>query len=163
MRSWNFKLLKARSGMTVTELLIAAVILGIATAGAVKGLEEINKSRNLNLGLTERHNIMNSIVDNIRSNASAFQMSYTPVDLSAISASGKNELVEQYLDPANLNYAWSNARIGTITECPECPGRYGYLIQPIALNRGLFLVTIRITNKELFEGFKQYQFLTTLK
>lgn len=150
-------------GMTVAELLVAAAILGVATAGAVRGLQEITKSRNVNLGLTERHNIMNAIVDNIRSNSSAFQMGYTPVDLSAISSTGDNELVDDLLDPDNLNYAWSNSRIGTITECPECPGRYGYLIQPVALNRGLFLVTIRITNKELFEGFKQYQFITTVK
>jgi prepilin-type N-terminal cleavage/methylation domain-containing protein len=148
--------LASKRGASLVEVMIASAILGIAAAYTMSSLDNISRSRKQAIGLQGRHEIVYSLVENIRDNVGMFQISYD----GNTSSTGNVDVV---LTEDKLSHAWSNAKVSTVEECPECPGRYGYLIQPMDGFRGLYIVTLRMTNKELFEGMREYQFITTIK
>lgn len=149
-----------RAGFTFAEVMIAAALLGITAAFATASFQDINKSRMTSLGIQGRHDIVSTIVENIRNNVGNYQMSFN--DTSATDAAGAL-MVDVLLAEDKLPFAWSNSAITSVAECPSCPGRYGYLIQPLSAFEGLFLVTVRLTNKELFQGVKEYRFVTSAR
>jgi prepilin-type N-terminal cleavage/methylation domain-containing protein len=146
----------ARAGSSLIEVMVAAAILGITSAFTMTALDDISKARKLSLGIQGRHDIAFSLVENIRDNVGMFQISYE----GNKSTTGSPDVM---LTEDKLPYAWSNAGIMSAADCPQCPGRYGYLIQPMDGFRGLYIVTLRMTNKELFEGIREYRFITTIK
>ena len=139
---------------------MAAAFVGITAAFAASALQNVNRARMTSLGIQGRHDIISSIVENIRNNIGNYQMSFN--DSSAMDASGAL-MTDVLLAEDKLPFAWSNSVITTPAECPSCPGRYGYLIQPLSSFKGLFLVTVRLTNKDLFEGVKEYRFVTSTR
>ena len=142
------------------EVLVAAALVGITAAFAASALQNVNRARMLSLGLQGRHDIVSTIVENIRNNVGNYQMSFN--DSAVVDASGAL-MTDVLLAEDKLPFAWSNSVITTPAECPSCPGRYGYLIQPLSGFSGLFLVTVRLTNKDLFEGVKEYRFVTSTR
>jgi prepilin-type N-terminal cleavage/methylation domain-containing protein len=149
-----------KSGFTFAEVLIAAAIIGITAAFATSSLQNINNARMTSLGIQGRHDIVSTIVENIRNNVGNYQMSFN--DSSATDSTGAL-MLDVLLSEDKLPFAWSNSVITTPAECPSCPGRYGYLIQPLSSFDGLFLVTVRLTNKDLFPGVKEYRFVTSTR
>lgn len=146
----------SQKGTTLVELLIASAILGIALAGAAAGLSSFGDVKFKTIGSKAKNDISASVIQNIQSSVAKYQMNFADTGAS------QNQVFEtdRVLAIDNLSFAWSNNFIGGADECPDCPGRYGYVIQPIEGFRHLYKVTIRMTNPDIFSGHKDYVFIT---
>lgn len=146
-----------RRGMTLIEVLIGAVLLGLTAAFSLQALDNLNASKTRAFGLQGRSDIVYSLLENLRENVAYYQTSFEEATLH------DEESLDLLLPPDALPYAWSQSRMSTPEECPECPGRYGYVIQPVKGKAALYRITIRLSNPEVFTGLKDYQFITTIK
>ncbi|NCN42425.1 hypothetical protein GW916_14400 [bacterium] len=149
----------SKLGTTLVELLIAATILGVGLAAGAAGLQSFGQIKFKVVGTKAKNDISVSLIENIRSNISKYQAHFQH---SGAKSSPGSEVTytNLALAPENLPFAWSNNYMGGVDGCPECPGRYGYVIQPKDSFQHLYQVTIRITNPEIFEGFRDYIFVT---
>lgn len=152
------KIIRSRKGSTLPELMIASVILGLGLAAAAAGLKSFGDVKFKTVGASAKNDITASLIDNIRSNIAQYQMNFhSSNDTDPVLGSLVTDVV---LDPEQLPFAWSNNFVGGADDCPDCPGRYGYIIQPLDSYKHLYKVTVRIINTDLFEGHKDYIFIT---
>lgn len=160
--------MKARKGgFTVMEVIVASVVLGIALTSLIGGITNLNKLRHRSQGLYGRDKQIAALLESVRSNVRSYRATFTDADAMI----GAQSATEAMLDVAQLPMAWSNTEVTTVALCPKCPGRYGYVIQPFAVTTsgvrvsvpGLYLVTVRVTNSELFTGFKDYSMIVGAK
>ncbi len=146
---------KFAPGFTLVELLVA---LGVASVFALLIALGVNQILTKTGGVKstqalEQH--VAGILEQVAANVGQFQMNFEPQDASA--ARGQ-------LNVESLAMAWSQDRLSTSAQCPECPGRLGYVINPLSGYPGLFVVTVKLTHVELLgaEG-KTVQFLVSGK
>ncbi len=62
-----------------------------------------------------------------------------------------------------LTWAWSAGRLVPVAQCRECPGKVGYLVQPLADYPGLYSIVIRVTHPDLFAGAQGQVFRTIVR
>lgn len=150
-------LLRNQAGVTLLEIIFALAILMVGTYIVVEGVGQLeNTSRaTRNLSSTERQ--INAIVDNIRTSLGHYQITYD----------ASSTVRENLLKLETLPMAWSNGKVSPVEECAptkSCPlGRYGFVISPLPHYRGLYNVTLRMTNPEWKEPYREYTFLATVQ
>ena len=60
--------------------------------------------------------------------------------------------------------AWDLGVNLPVSQCPNCRGKYGFVIQPLDMFRGLYTVTLRFTYQDWGNGvYKDYIFLVSAK
>lgn len=101
-------------------------------------------------------NITTSLIENIRSNVGRYQTNFNETGSQDVS-------IDTILAEENLRYVWNNAYYGVPEGCPQCKGKYDYVIQPVSLQPDLMKITIRMVNPEVFEGIREYVFVTGVK
>lgn len=144
---------RSNLGFTLVEALVATGIIVIGGMALVEGLSSIrNISTNTQL-LSSTEKQINEIAENIRGSLSNYQINFNYTDSDR----------ESILNAENLPMAWDVGVITTPEKCGTCQGRFGYIIQPLDLFRGLYNVTIRMTHKSWSEPFRDYQFVVTVK
>lgn len=92
------------------------------------------------------------IVENVRPNINLYQIDYTLTEADRADALNVNR----------LPMAWDVGILAPIADCPNCSGRYGYVIQPYPIFPGLYLLTVRLTHRS-WESYRDYSFLVTAK
>ncbi len=147
------KYIHSNKGTSIIEIAIICVVLGVLSLSMLnlfvanlKEFQRIKFKKNMN------HDITN-IVEVVRANVIAQKINF---DSSEVSKT--YELLSN-----NLPWAWSQNKIYPVAECPDCPGRFGYTIQPIENIRGIFRVTIKITNSNYLESDLIYEFVVGSK
>lgn len=144
---------RGQSGMAIIQSIMALAILLIASFIFVGALQSMRSQVKGTLVTNSSEREVNEIIENLRSGIENYQVDFSASDSD----------LDQVLRPETLPMAWD---IGIQTEaenCRQCQGRYGYVIQPFEGYRGLYLVTVRLTNKEWREPFKDYQFTVTTR
>lgn len=138
------------TGYTYIEAIAAVGILSVISYGIYSGVVYLSSQTHRVINISTKDKAMSALLSTIRTNVDLFQINY---DLTPAA-------MEQLLAVNNLPQAWStNAGITDVKNCPTCPGRIGYVVQPVGGIRGLLQVTVRITNKELFDGHQDFTFM----
>jgi len=140
-------------GVTLVEILVGIGISTVLILLAVNASYQLAKvNSNVSTSIVENRQLLN-IVENIRKGVSYYQIHFDE----------SPEIRNQFLATDKLNFAWSSQIIAKASECPDCPGRMGYIIQPYREIPGLYLVTVRLTHKEWDTPFKDFVFTVTPK
>ncbi|MBS1971605.1 MAG: prepilin-type N-terminal cleavage/methylation domain-containing protein [Bdellovibrionales bacterium] len=135
-----------QKGFTILEVLVALAM--IVTVGSLFSLGFLNyqaihlKAVNSSIVMKQ----INNLVESIRPNLQAYQINFDS---------------NTQLSADNLPMAWNKDYIGRVEDCPDCPGRLGYTIQPTTQS-GLFLVNVMVTHKEWKES-EYYQTYVSIK
>lgn len=149
------------AGVTILESLLGLALIGIVMSSFVGGIVSMNKVRGEADGSRILNKQINDIIEGIRPNLKLYQLSYD---------SSKNS--SERLDLKNLPMAWGNGVQAKASECKDCPGRYGYMIQSYDGYYGLYLVTVRFSHKEWSTkknptiseyGFVDYEFVVNVQ
>ena len=144
-------------GATLLEIMFALGILIIGTYLVVEGVNQMENSSKETQLLSTTERQINTIVDNIRTSLGNYQITYDP------------KAVDTLLALNSLPMAWAPGVVLAVKDCSptkSCPpNRFGFVIVPVAGlgSRGLYKVTLRMTNAEWKEPFREYHFLATVQ
>ena len=153
-------LISKQNGQSIVEALVGLgliSVVGLTFTGGMISLRNTTKSA-VNLSATERQ--INDIAENIKSGVENYQVNYNYDDPGSAKNSGEALAVDK------LPMAWDNDKTLPRESCPNCPGTYGYIIQPLEAYRGLYVVTLRMTHKDWIakgENFRDYSFVVSAK
>lgn len=145
------KIFRQQAGMSLIELLVAFSIFVIsATANLILYQQYktiTQKAKVQAIGDQEISNILNAI-----------RMS---VDFHQVSFNTSSVYLNSALNPRDLPMAWNGEQIVDAENCDKCKNKFGYVIQPHANIRGIYTVTIRMSQDD--ETYKDYEFLASTK
>jgi hypothetical protein len=141
-----------RRGISVIEGLVALAIVLVTASAFVGGVSQIQKITRNTFVLSASERQIHSIAENIKAGVDSYQINFD----SAVD-------IDTALPADNLPMAWSNTMAGTRASCAQCPGTYGYVIQPLSDYRGLYQVTLRMTNTAWTEPYRDYVFVVSGK
>ncbi len=150
-------------GFSLLEVLIGLGLLGLGIVGVLRSTHFLAKGTRHLTSISARDRVVTSLVSEIQSNPKMYQI--TPEAAQAVDGAGR--LITE-LKLSVLPLAWSNSFFGDVSACPKCPGRLGYVIQPVLGVPGLFQISIRVKSSEIFAGkdgvgaTRNYRFLTSL-
>lgn len=135
-----------QKGFTLVEVLVALAM--IVTVGSLFSLGFLNYKK-IHMKARTSSTVMkqiNNLVESIRPNLQAYQINFD---------------ANQTLSADSLPMAWNREYIGKVEDCPDCPGRLGYTIQPTTQS-GLYLVNVMVTHKE-WADYEYYQTYVSVK
>ena len=147
---FNFfkKTTHSKKGYTITEVMVGVALLSIAVVGGLTAFDQLNKTAVSNETVSTADDRVSEIIENIRQQPTTQILQYA--DPSAI------------LNVNNLKMGWSNIDDKPLSECVNCPGRYGYAITPATdATSDLYLVTIWFTHTEWGSEIKKFEFLVS--
>ena len=155
------KKIKDQSGVTFIEILITSAILSIMAIGLFSAVNYLQNASKKSVNMSNTDRMISGLLDNVRDNINLYQANFQDSE-------SKDENMklnkEKYLNPDNLPMAWAEAVYTEVKNCPKCPGRFGYIIQPFTGYRGMYLVTVRVKHPDLANGGAQdYEFVVTGK
>jgi type II secretory pathway pseudopilin PulG len=140
-------------GFSIVENIVAVGISVVAMAGIVSGLFYMKKmGGEAVLRSTEEKEII-QVIENVRTGIDKYQVTYDTTEA----------VREKLLALEKLPGAWGPDKISFAKDCPSCPGRYGFIIQPYDTYRGLYMVTVRISHNDWPEKYKDYQFVVSVR
>ena len=128
------------------EALVGIALLGIIIVVGTTGYEQIQKTSQTLATLNTTENRVNEIIYGIKANATQQITNFS---------------TNQSFNTSDLPMAWSLNMDTLATECPECPGRYGYTINAVPNYSGIYEVKIKFTHTDWAQGPKEFQFLVT--
>ncbi len=131
-------------GVSIIEVLFASAGLMIVFLAALSFANDIKKRSVLISGKRSYVSEYEKIANLIISDPKLFKISFDPSEKSKCAL----------LDQAKLPIAWDHKNVYEIEDCPDCPGRIGYVIQPynIPTFRGVYKVTFRMSHTTLTKG-----------
>jgi hypothetical protein len=133
--------------------MVAATVLSIVIAGALHLSTTMSKANHeVNLWKAEDRNLGN-LVERVIKQFNQQQISFQRVAVDEVDPKFTEE----------LPLAWNDQVLVARDQCPLCPGRLGVVARPHAQFPGIFVVKMRISNPELFQGFREYKFLSVYK
>jgi prepilin-type N-terminal cleavage/methylation domain-containing protein len=138
---------RKNSGFTLVEILVGVSILGgaiLAFVGSSNFLSKKNKDTQESIVIS---NYVNGLYNSIQSNLDLYQVTYDSKEFYGTTS--PKDLQDK------LPIAWNSTMMVDKADCPLCPGRLGYIIEPVNGYRGLFKLTIRVTHPKIV-GFKDY-------
>lgn len=126
-----------QKGSIMIETMLASLIGIMFVFGSITAMNDVFKtSQNFALKSNQQKSTMN-FLEAIKANGALFQR-----HSMALSSSDK----EKFLSLSKLPIAFSQNGITSVDKCAECPGRAGYIIEP--MGKGLYQVTVRIYNNK---------------
>ncbi len=143
------------SGMTMVELLMASAVFGLVGSILLMGLSGIFRTERRTRQLTAEDRMVLGILGNVQANLHLF-----PTSANQVGSAGAETEIERMTD--TMPMAFSESEFVSVDQCPTCPGRFGYVIQPMQGMNTLYLVTLRLKHRDLYgaNGIKEYRFLT---
>ena len=150
-----------KKGTTLAELLLASMILAVAAGAGYSSLNNFNTVKLRVVGSQARTDITSSLIENIKANISKYQANFNYTQ--SRSEEDDTLISNSVLAKDNLPFAWSTHFVGGVDECPTCAGRFGFIIQPVAEQKYLYQVQIRVINEDLFPGHRDFYFITGVK
>lgn len=143
-------LIKNSAGVTFIELMVGAGILGLAVVMYMGASNFFLKKNKETLEGVVLSNYVNAIYNSMQSNLDLYQITY---DSKSFHENTSPEFLRK-----NLPMAWDFKTITKVSECEECPGRLGYIVEPVSGYRGLYKLTVRATHPNI-QGFRDYKLL----
>jgi prepilin-type N-terminal cleavage/methylation domain-containing protein len=143
---------RSNLGFGLVELMVATIIFTILVAAGVQLHSTMNRaSKEVFLAKAEDRDIAN-ILEKVIKQFNQQQISFSRIEMESS-------------DPKlnNLPLAWNDEVIVPVERCPNCSGRMGISARPHPSLPGIFVVSVRLTNAELFHGVKDYKFLSVYK
>ena len=156
-------------GFTLVESLVGMGLLGIVMVAGIQGYDYVKKSSVQLTTLNTTENRVAEIIQSIKSNISQQIISYpgsvdtqNTLNTSAETGGvlGTAIYIDTILTTATLPMAWSLQSDSDVTNCTNCPGRYGYIITAEPNYGGLYRVTIKFTHKD-WPDARKYTFLVS--
>jgi hypothetical protein len=128
-------------------------VLGAASYLGMQGLSSINSVKKQSTRGNSLQNTIYSVVNEIQSNVSIHKVSFDPSEF--LKTTDPVKLRE------SLPLSWDDDVIIFRDQCPQCPGRLGYVIYPIGSDyKGLWKVTLRVTHDVMFkDSYQDYSFI----
>ena len=145
--------------MTLIELVVASGIFAIVSTGIIAGLSQLFKAQQRLQAKTTEDRIISALIENIRANVHLYQSSFLPADSKD---ANDRPIVDVMLQ--TLPVAFSDSIMLPADECPECPGRLGFVLQPMPGMLSLYRVTLRVQHPLLFGrgNTREYRFIASL-
>ncbi len=138
----------SKKGFTITEVMVGVALLSIVVVGGLTAFDQLNKTAISNETKSTADDRVSEIIENIRQQPTTQILQYTD----------PNSL----LNVGSLKMGWSNIDDKPLSECKNCPGRYGYVITPATeATSDLYLVTIWFTHTEWGSEIKKFEFLVS--
>jgi prepilin-type N-terminal cleavage/methylation domain-containing protein len=141
-----------QQGFSLMEILVASAVLSIVAVMASRGIGIAYEALRV-ADVKEAHvNLSSNILNTMATNASLYQVDYSTRNPS-----------QMFPDKESLTRAWdSNGRDASIADCPECRGRYDFVIKPSSMSGELNVLHLYIYHPD-FPGstdeskFKKYK------
>ncbi len=151
----------SEQGFSLIENVVALGILGILCAGLFGGMAVMQQLSTVSRMMSSVDKQISDIADSIRVALESHQIDFArPI---AANMDGNIEAINAALDVKKLPMAWDVGVIASAKECPQCKGRYGFVIQPYESFPGLYLVTLRLTNTEWDAPYRDYHFVVSAR
>lgn len=146
---FNFiKSVRSKKGFTITEVMVGVALLSIVIVGGLTAFDQLNKTAIGNETKSTADDRVSEIIENIRQQPTTQILQYASPNA--------------ILNVNNLKMGWSNKDDKPLSQCANCPGRYGYVITPATdATSDLYLVTIWFTHTEWGSDIKKFEFLVS--
>ncbi|WP_409479609.1 prepilin-type N-terminal cleavage/methylation domain-containing protein [Pseudobdellovibrio sp. HCB154] len=142
------KSITSKKGFTITEVMVGVALLSITVVGGLTAFDQLNKTSIQNETKSTADDRVAEIIENIRQQPTTQILQFA--EPNAI------------LNTSNLKMGWSNKDDKPLSQCKNCPGRYGYVITPATdATSDLYLVTIWFTHTEWGSEIKKFEFLVS--
>ena len=142
------KSITSKKGFTITEVMVGVALLSITVVGGLTAFDQLNKTSIQNETKSTADDRVAEIIENIRQQPTTQILQFA--EPNAI------------LNTSNLKMGWSNKDDKPLSQCKNCPGRYGYVITPATdATSDLYLVTIWFTHTEWGTEIKKFEFLVS--
>ncbi len=143
-----FKSITSKKGFTITEVMVGVALLSITIVGGLTAFDQLNKTSISNETKSTADDRVAEIIENIRQQPTTQILQFA--EPNAI------------LNTNSLKMGWSNKDDKPLSQCTNCPGRYGYVITPATdATNDLYLVTIWFTHTEWGSDIKKFEFLVS--
>ncbi len=147
-------IIRNQKGFTIIESLVALALLAIVISISYSSIQQVrNLSAQVSSGESSEKQVL-QIIENVRSNMNIYKANYEYYT---------NESADLLLATEKLSMAWDKNMDTEVKNCPACKGRYGYVLQPYEKYRGLYVLTLKITNETWGSRIKKYKFLVSAK
>ena len=140
---------RADRGATIIGALIAAVVVCTMALGAAELLSVNSRILSMTRQKRDRDRVVGNTLHNIMENLSAIQRNFDPSD----------DVRDKVLAVGRLPLAWDQDKVVPAAQCPDCPGRAGFILQPLEGRAGLNRLTVRLTHKEILKDFRDYVYI----
>lgn len=148
---------KRSAGFTLLEFLFTSSIVMIIVSALISAVVYVTKQTTRARVMVAQDRQVQAIMGNLRANLRLYAPISTPSTASSSAQTVKDKL-------ANLPMAFSDSVLVPVEQCTECPGRLGFVIQPLDESMpDLYMVTLRIMNKIWYgdKGFRDYRFIAS--
>lgn len=143
-----FKTVTSKKGFTITEVMVGVALLSIVVVGGITAFDQLNKTSITNETKSTADDRVAEIIENIRQQPTTQILQYAEPN--------------SILNVGSLKMGWSNKDDKPLSQCDNCPGRYGYVITPATdATSDLYLVTIWFTHTEWGTDIKKFEFLVS--
>lgn len=156
------QLLKNNFGFGILEIMVSAGLVGVGLYVVMSGVDFLSDNKTAVDKNIEMEQMISGIVENVRSNIIMEKVDF------AVDPTTKENLFLLNSTPQavkdSLKLRWTKEGIIPADQCPDCPGRIGYVVLPYKSGsitmRGIYKVTIRMTHDQMFPNqFKQFDFI----
>lgn len=149
----------SKNGFSIIEAMAGIAVLSIIVLVAIKGIESLNKDINHVNTLNTKDNRVYEIIENIRATFDKTLVSF-PINANS-GTTTTAQYINQVLNVNELPMAWSLNTELPADQCPECPGRFGYVVTQVPGYGNLFLVSVIFTHKDWSSAPRKYEFMVS--
>lgn len=137
-------------GFTMIEVVVVSGLIVVVVFSLTTALRMSQQFLSQVRGKRNRDRVVSSTLKNVVENIALFQKNFNTSD----------DWAQTLLDPKALPIPWDdNSVYNSLQECPNCPGRMGFVIQPISGMPGMNRLKIRITHSTLIQGYLDYVYI----
>jgi prepilin-type N-terminal cleavage/methylation domain-containing protein len=148
-------------GFTIVENVVALAILTIVSTALMGAMVMLKQLSSTSRVMTTNEKQVSDIADSIRLGIEDYQIDFShTLKLSQVYSPTN---IEQVLAVPKLPMSWDVGVAIAATKCPQCAGRYGFVIQPYGAYPGLYIVTLRMTHRAWKSAYRDYQFVVSVK
>lgn len=150
---WNTTRIRHIRGMSLVETMIAASLLSITALAIGSAVVSVRKLNQTSRFRGQMQSVSLGYLQEFSNNGAQYMVNFNDTN-SLIDVGGV------FPASASLPLAYSDEWFGNAADCEGCPGRMGYVVQPLYGYRGLFRATIRSAGNGSM-GEKEYTFLVS--
>lgn len=136
-------------GFSLIGALITTAIVSVIALGAAEMLRLNAEFLAQTKRKRDRDRIVANMLNMVIESLPVLQRTFDPSDA----------VRDSLLEVQALPFAWDQDRVLPTNQCPGCPGRMGFAVQPMAGRQGILRLTIRLTHSQFEGGPRDYVFV----
>ena len=140
---------RSRRGLSLVEILMAMTIAGVAIFVMISSMQTTMNAASKVNATRGREKALQTVLQTIIKNAPSYQVNFETSEAH----------LTKLLDPANLPWAWDEDRVLPVSQCPECVGRLGFVLQPHNLVPGAYRLRVRIKHPSIGLEHRDYTYI----